>query len=271
MQSLVLMLLVLGGLVHSVQTERRCDSINIGPNNLSQFSNLSKCDVILGSLTISKIFIRNKTQILSPLKEITGFLLVYRVEGITSLSEILPKLVIIRGNELLFDRYSFIVYENMYLKDLGLYSLKAIQKGGLKVENNPALCYVHTIHWTSIITDHKKQDFQPKNNMNPDLCPVCNEDKPATLEHPYLCWDYNHFQKVRYAKDNCLLENVGKGKTCSVCLHYKNSVEQCVDRCIPVFKSVIDTVSWLYFQFDSLHLFHCTLRAESDHFALIAL
>lgn len=233
--------------MHSVQTERICESIHIGPNNSSEFAKLSKCDVIVGSLTIAKIFIQNKTEILSPLKEITGYLLVYRVEGITSLSEILPNLVIIRGNELLFDQYSFVVYENVYLKNLGLYSLKSIQKGSLKVVKNPALCYVLTIHWTNIITDHKKQDLKFEYNMNPDLCPLCKEDAPTTLDHPFICWDYDHFQLIRDAKDNCLEEQiVDKKRSCSVCLHYKKSDGMCMESCKPFFQYVVDMVSFLF-------------------------
>lgn len=242
-QSLVLLFIVFGGLVHSVQTERICDSINIGPNNLSEFSKLSECDVIVGSLTMAKILIQNKTEILSPVKEITGYLLVYRVEGITSLSEILPNLVIIRGNELLFGQYSFVVYENVYLKSLGLYSLKVISRGSLKVENNPALCYLVTIHWTNIITDHKKQDFQLRNNMNPDHCPLCKE---AKVEHPFICWDYDHFQKIQDEGNKCLqVETVGEKRVCSVCMHYKDSKGVCSDSCL-VSRNVIVTVSWSF-------------------------
>ncbi|KAL5286195.1 INSR family protein [Megaselia abdita] len=238
---LLFLVIVIGGLVHSVQTERICDSITIGPNNCSEFAKLSKCDVIIGSLTIAKIFIQNKTEILSPLKEITGYLLVYRVEGITSLSEILPNLVIIRGNELIFDQYSFVVFENMFLKNLGLYSLQSIRNGSLKIQKNPVLCYIQTIHWTNIITDHKLQDFQTNNNMNPDLCPVCKEDPHATVDHQYICWDYNHFQKLRDEKHNCLEAKKGEKRVCSVCLHYKDSNGLCRDSCSPFIKNVCDT------------------------------
>lgn len=172
-QSLLILLFVIAGLVYNVQSERICDSIQIGPTDWSGFEKLSKCDVIVGSLTISKVIVPNDTEILSPLKEITGYLFVYRVERIKSLSEIMPNLTIVRGNELLYGEYSFVVFENPDLKNLGLYSLKAIQNGNLKVEKNSLLCYVDTVNWTPILSSAVTQKIHFKSNMNPYHCSIC--------------------------------------------------------------------------------------------------
>lgn len=49
------------------------------------------------------------------LTEITGFLLLYRVNGLKSLLQLFPNLRIIRGNDLIND-YSLIIYEMMHMQ-----------------------------------------------------------------------------------------------------------------------------------------------------------
>lgn len=49
------------------------------------------------------------------LTEITGFLLLYRVNGLKSLLQLFPNLRIIRGNDLIND-YSLVVYEMMHMQ-----------------------------------------------------------------------------------------------------------------------------------------------------------
>lgn len=49
------------------------------------------------------------------LTEITGFLLLYRVNGLKSLMQLFPNLQIIRGNDLIND-YSLIIYEMMHMQ-----------------------------------------------------------------------------------------------------------------------------------------------------------
>jgi insulin receptor len=44
------------------------------------------------------------------LREITGYLLIYRVTGLTSLGRMFPNLTVIRGNSLFVD-YALVVYE----------------------------------------------------------------------------------------------------------------------------------------------------------------
>lgn len=49
------------------------------------------------------------------LREITGYLLFYRVFGLRSIGQLFPNLAVIRGQQLLFD-FSFVVYELMQLQ-----------------------------------------------------------------------------------------------------------------------------------------------------------
>lgn len=49
------------------------------------------------------------------LTEVTGFVIFYRVNGLTNIGKLFPNLRYIRGNELLND-YALVIYEMMHLK-----------------------------------------------------------------------------------------------------------------------------------------------------------
>jgi insulin receptor len=113
------------------------------------------------------------------LREITGYLLFYRVFGLRSIGQLFPNLAVIRGQQLLFD-FSFVVYELMQLQvrsfslgflvnmscrslcfniwsileftqqEIGLKSLAELQRGSVLIEKNPNLCYVESIDWDRI-------------------------------------------------------------------------------------------------------------------------
>jgi insulin receptor len=116
------------------------------------------------------------------LREITGYLLFYRVFGLRSIGQLFPNLAVIRGQQLLFD-FSFVVYELMQLQvrsfslvnlgflvdmscrflcfnicvilgftqqEIGLKSLAELQRGSVLIEKNPNLCYVESIDWGRI-------------------------------------------------------------------------------------------------------------------------
>lgn len=83
------------------------------------------------------------------LTEITDFLVVYRVSGLKSVSQLFPNLVRIHGQSL-FKGYALVLFENPNLEAIDLQRLKSIAKGGVRVEGNEMLCYVHTVNWTMI-------------------------------------------------------------------------------------------------------------------------
>ncbi len=49
------------------------------------------------------------------LREITGYLLLYRVYGLRSIGQLFPNLAVIRGQMLMYD-FSFVVYELLQLQ-----------------------------------------------------------------------------------------------------------------------------------------------------------
>lgn len=86
---------------------------------MKDLNKLKGCRVIEGYLMITLIDRPNETDydgmVFPDLTEITDFVLLYRVNGLKSLSKLFPNLRIIRGNNLIQD-YSFVVFEMMHLK-----------------------------------------------------------------------------------------------------------------------------------------------------------
>lgn len=140
------------------------------------------------------------------LTEITGFLLLYRVNGLKSLLQLFPNLRIIRGNDLIND-YSLIIYEMMHMQvgfaaggicgislrksrdsnkcrhlfwftqEIGLKSLTEISRGAIRVEKNPLLCFVDTIDWSRIAVNAESKEHVFSQNKPMNECPICPSGK----------------------------------------------------------------------------------------------
>lgn len=97
-----------------------CQSIDIR-NSVNFFSILRDCRVIEGFLQI--VLIENNTEAdfenvtFPELREITGYFLLYRVDGLKTLSKLFPNLEVIRGDILLTD-YAFMIYEMKNLQEV---------------------------------------------------------------------------------------------------------------------------------------------------------
>ncbi|XP_055851145.1 insulin-like receptor [Episyrphus balteatus] len=244
--------------------EFTCDSIEI--KNETAIDQLRKCVKVKGYVLLSNFRITKPIHInATKLEEISDYLLVYRVEGLRSLQEIFPKLVIIRGHNLLFDRYALVLYENRDIRNIGLKSLLKIRNGNIKIESNPVLCYADTVNWMYIVENHMKQHFLLKNNQNQNECPKCvklddNIKKHNISESKYFqfnCWNKDSYQ-LKKPVDNttdcpkdckdggcsrsgkccsplclsgCLAEN------CRICKDFKRLQGNCVATCnIPLYK-----------------------------------
>ena len=83
------------------------------------------------------------------LVEITGYLMLYRISGFTSLNQLFPNLAVIRGRTL-FKDYALIIYEMLELENIGLNNLVMIERGNVRIEKNEKMCYVDTINWARI-------------------------------------------------------------------------------------------------------------------------
>ncbi|KOC66875.1 Insulin-like receptor [Habropoda laboriosa] len=149
-----------------------CQSIDIR-NSVTFFSRLKGCRVIEGYLQILLIDNAEPQEYANisfpELKEITGYLLFYRVKGLRSIGRLFPNLTVIRGHSL-FINYALVVFEMMNLQEIGLRSLTTIVRGSVRFDKNPALCYVDTIDWDLIGKAGKGEHVIA--TINDRVCPI---------------------------------------------------------------------------------------------------
>ncbi|XP_034934198.1 insulin-like receptor [Chelonus insularis] len=227
-----------------------CQSIDIR-NSVTQFSRLEGCRVVEGFVQILLIDHADDAAYANltfpDLVEITGYLLLYRVNGLRSVGRLFPNLTVIRGHSL-FINYALVTFEMMHLQEIGLHHLTDIQRGSVRFEKNPALCYVDTIDW-DIIAKAGKGEHVISGNKPKNGCPVCEKNCPTRLTKPddTLCWNRQHCQKICNRKcgdracnpsgeccdPSCLGGCTGPtNKNCTVCREVALD-NQCVKRCPP--------------------------------------
>ena len=181
-------------------------------NTPYQLDALENCTVIEGSLQIllmgsqSDVAEYMNQRSYPKLREITGYLLFYRVNYLKSLSRLFPNLAVIRGQQLFYD-YALILFEMEHLEDIGLPSLMTISRGAVRLEKNPVLCYLDTINWDHICAgdnvEHfitENQDINQCNHYCPTECDVdVNNSELGGYERKF-CWNQDHCQKCEYSK-----------------------------------------------------------------------
>ena len=95
-----------------------CQSVDIR-NSVEAFQRLEGCRVVEGFVQIVLIDHATEssfTNLSFPnLREITHYLLLYRVNGLRSIGKLFPNLAVIRG-ETLFLNYALVVFEMMHLQ-----------------------------------------------------------------------------------------------------------------------------------------------------------
>nr|XP_029135091.1 insulin-like growth factor 1 receptor [Labrus bergylta] len=179
-------------------------------NEISEFKRLENCTVVEGYLQILLIIEKTNNvqqEVLSSLSfpkltVITDYLLLFRVTGLDSLSTLFPNLSVIRGRNLFYN-YALVIYEMTSLKDIGLYNLRNITRGAMRIEKNPELCYLDSVDW-SLIMDAEFNNVINENKKSKEcdnVCPGIMEDNPLcqrTLindKYDYRCWTSTKCQK----------------------------------------------------------------------------
>ncbi|KAI7790771.1 insulin receptor b precursor [Triplophysa rosa] len=200
-------------LVTLVYVVCQCGSINgeICPstdirNSASNLRVLENCTVIEGHLKILLMF---KTRMedfhglsFPKLVMITDYLLLFRIYGLETLSDLFPNLTVIRGNNLFFN-YALVMFEMLQLKEIGLHSLTNITRGAVRIEKNPDLCYLSTLDWSKIL-DSVEDNYIVANKDDRECGDVC----PGTVAGMITCvqttingnfgdrcWNQDHCQK----------------------------------------------------------------------------
>uniref|UniRef100_A0A6Q2Y9P9 Tyrosine-protein kinase receptor n=1 Tax=Esox lucius TaxID=8010 RepID=A0A6Q2Y9P9_ESOLU len=233
-------------------------------NDISEFKRLENCTVVEGYLQI--LLIGDKTNNLNQelfrslsfpkLTVITDYLLLFRVSGLDSLSTLFPNLTVIHGRNLFYN-YALVIFEMTSLKDIGLYNLRNITRGAIRIEKNPELCYLDSVDW-SLIMDAEFNNFIAGNKQSKecgDVCPGIMEDNQQCIKTSFngnfnsRCWTSNHCQKVCPEKkcerractdsgDCCHAQCLGSctepenDMACAACLHYYHE-GRCVEDCPP--------------------------------------
>ncbi|KAI4826011.1 hypothetical protein KUCAC02_021670, partial [Chaenocephalus aceratus] len=231
-------------------------------NDISEFKRLENCTVVEGYLQI--LLINDKTNNINQevfrslsfpkLTVITDYLLLFRVSGLDSLSILFPNLSVIRGRNLFYD-YSLVIYEMTSLKDIGLYNLRNITRGAVRIEKNPELCYLNSVDWSLIMNARLNNviNGNKKAKECDNVCPGIMEDNPLCQRtsfndnYDYRCWTSTQCQKV--CPENCKLSCTDRQEcchsqclgsctepnndtACSGCLHYFHE-DHCVPDCPP--------------------------------------
>jgi insulin receptor len=155
--------------------------------------------VVEGSVAIllmDEINERDVANITFPeLIEITGYLMLYRIGGFTSLNQLFPNLAVIRGKEV-FKDYSLVIYEMLDLVDIGLKNLMAIERGNVRIEKNELMCFSRSINWKHIIRQYE-EPYIEKNKL-PAHCPNCPHDKchRSMDGKTAFCWNIDNCQRA---------------------------------------------------------------------------
>ncbi|XP_067137296.1 insulin-like peptide receptor [Centruroides vittatus] len=178
-----------------------CDGVEFKENDyIEKFEKYMNCTVIEGNLEIFPFennIMSDYNMSFPNLREITGYLLLYRISGLRSLEQLFPNLSVIRGNTL-FLGYALTVYEMMDLQEIGLRNLTKIVHGNIRIEKNPRLCFVDTIDWNYITMMEKTRNVIRENRLSA-FCPNCPKHCPKILKNgntESLCWNLNYCQKV---------------------------------------------------------------------------
>ncbi|KAG8249017.1 hypothetical protein J6590_029365 [Homalodisca vitripennis] len=121
-------------------SSRICPSVDIR-NSVEKLELLRGCRVVEGHVHIvlmerpEEADFRNVS--LPELREITDYLMFYRVMGIQSVGQLFPNLTLIRGHTLFAD-YALVLYEVFDLSEVALTSLARVTRGAVRIEKNPS-------------------------------------------------------------------------------------------------------------------------------------
>lgn len=121
--------------------EKVCDSVAVR-NTGDRLYALENCTVVNGYVHIVLLDDTRPSDFevsFPKLREITQYLVVYRVSGLASLGRLFPNLALIRGvRSADFPGLSLMIHDNPDLVEVGLHSLTNITQGSVIITNNPS-------------------------------------------------------------------------------------------------------------------------------------
>ncbi|XP_071744037.1 insulin receptor isoform X2 [Lepeophtheirus salmonis] len=195
------------------------------------FKALENCTIIEGHLAIYDIAEVEPSALsrklsFPKLREITDFFIMYNANAFESLATLFPNLTVIRGDDLVMN-YAFVVIYCNNLYEIGLRSLTHILRGGVRIEFNTRLCYVHTINWDMIVVG-SEGFIHIQRNENRNVCSdYCRDDCPLLKNHltRRACWTKDYCQRVAIPCEEGLTCYQGNDGT-------RGSIEKCSKECL---------------------------------------
>lgn len=119
---------------------RICSNVDVR-NNADNFNLLRGCRAVEGYVRIVLIDRANETDYegltFPELREITQYLMFYRVAGLRKIGQLFPNLALIRGDNMFLD-YGLVIYEMFHLQEVGLKSLTEVTRGSVMIAKNPS-------------------------------------------------------------------------------------------------------------------------------------
>ncbi|KAM4605480.1 insulin receptor a [Polymixia lowei] len=228
-------------------------------NNVTNLHTLENCTVIEGHLKILLMFKTKPEDFrglsFPKLTVVTDYLLLFRVYGMESLTDLFPNLTVIRGNNLFFN-YALVVFEMLQLREIGLNNLMNITRGAVRIEKNPDLCYLSTLDWSKVLDSVEDNYIVANKNDGEcgDVCPGAAKGKTTchttTINGHFSerCWTQKHCQRMcpvhckqractrddRCCHDQCL-GGCLKPDSAGQCVACRNLQHRgaCVERCPP--------------------------------------
>ncbi|XP_072930210.1 putative molluscan insulin-related peptide(s) receptor [Epargyreus clarus] len=216
--------------VASFEYRKICRSIHC--KSIPELMKLRNCTVVLGTVTITlesttKEDFRNIS--FPELREVTGYMIVYRVFGLASVGNLFPNLVRVRG-ETLVSNFALIIYEVPHLVDIGLYNLLKVDRGGVILYGGVSTCYMDSINW-ELITNGRHVI------LSTDTFPYCNNVcRCSPNAAANFCWNNKKCQRflegpeAEECHDQCFGCRKTNASRCSLCRNYTYK-GQCLPEC----------------------------------------
>ncbi len=244
-----------------------CQSVIIQGSMLSETTislnkSIKSCEIILGSIQI--YYAKLDSIQFTNLIEVTDYILIFQIQNIKTLSELFPKLSIIRGDRL-YQNYALTIFLSTALLNLNLKNLISIQRGSIFISKLIPTCYITTVDWNYILKDDKNTALITATNND---CHFENCQKNCTSSNSRTrCWSERDCQLIcpNECPNNCNINTLKCCKnlncmhcyndtTCVACTNLRNFITgECVDTC--------PSGTLLYESHSCLNFIDCTLNS----------
>lgn len=206
-----------------------CQSIAI--KNVGNIAEYANCTIVEGDLSVSVISSRNnpfkindfRDYSFKNLREITGYLQIYHVQGLPTLSYLFPNLSVIKGQHVAAN-YALIIYQSQDLLNIGLHNLTYVG-GAVLIGDNRKLCYVNTVDWKSIIhPDHFSSSYFKNNQDSLSCVDACSNVCPV-INSRNRCWSVQECESANTCSSCQKIANL------NMCHHNKKGESSCIGGC----------------------------------------